>query len=498
MREAQISVHTEFALKLYQLGMPIIKLHAVGEDGACRCWKRSHCKNAGKHPAGNSVLSSLVQSQEGLLDHVAKGGNLGLGMYFPNKPKVPMNPLRIYAFDDDDGTGITWLAERNITSGWVVKGRKGYHVWAILPDETPDLVTKNHVFNKERAQESIAGAAFTLPKMDLRITGLMVLPMDNGKTLLIDGVQVTGANRQLMDRFDSLESIKASIPSIDPRKIIPGMRERQMLIPAEGALEELPIKGAIPGQEKTARRKKPVAAIFLSARKPLPGTFHAAYSDIPYYERERWARSHAGEVLPSIPKNDPWGKLVKVVNDCIHQYGMSDLTTWEIVRDAFNPRCKDADGHSYPWAKVDVAKTLKWAHEPGSYTTMSVLDGLADPAKVKLRLRRKGERANVRRHNRREMARWRRYYLLAHAMHELGYVVVCDESETVKPRLSLQDGSCTFKEVYADVAAVLGERGNCIPKEKAFGGWLRTMNLETYAGRIRKRCTKQATTNEAA
>ena len=218
MSEALIPVHTEFALKLYRLGMPLIKLHAVGEDGVCKCWKRSQCGNAGKHPSGNSVLLSLVRSEEGLLDHVVKGGNLGLGMYFPHKPKVPRNPIRIYAFDDDDGTGIAWLAERGITSFWVVKGRKGYHVWAVLPDEAPDLFTKNNVFKEDRARETIAGAAFTMPKMDLRTTGLMVLPMDNGKTLLIDGVQVTVANRHLMDRFDSIETLLVFQRLIGTRK----------------------------------------------------------------------------------------------------------------------------------------------------------------------------------------------------------------------------------------------------------------------------------------
>ena len=419
-----------------------------------------------------------------MLNWIGQGGNVGISLHF-NKPGAPPNPLRLFAFDDDDGTTRAWLAERGITSPWIVNGRRGCHVYALLPEGVPDLLTKYNALKPET------------PKLDVKTSGLMVLPMKNGKRLELEGQEVTSDNLHLLDRFTSLESLQAWLPKVDPRSVIPGMKER------ESGMQEL--EEASDGQETTAQkpgaaespstsskakkpkkpRQEPAGSLYLSAVRPSEGSYHPNYHGIPYYERRRLAGNHAQKVQPSIPGNDPWGKLVKVVNDCIHNYGMSDRTTWEVVRDRFNSRCKTVGGRPYPWTKSAVVKTIKWAHEEGRYSTMAKLESLADPEKVRARLKQKGEEANARRASRRQEQRDQMNGVVSAAMQELGYVTWSSWTETVRPHASLTNGTVRFRGLYEELEALLRQWGESVPTEKGLGGWLGSLGLETYRGRIR-------------
>ena len=108
----------------------------------------------------------------------------------------------------------------------------------------------------------------------------------------------------------------------------------------------------------------------------------------------------------------------------------------------------------------------------------------ADPAKLMARLTKKGMSANSRRHLRTIAERERLHRLFCGAMQVLGYVLSYEETQSIVPLTHLQDGSCTFKEVYACVTALIGTQEAAGPSTKAFGAWLRTLSLETHAGRI--------------
>jgi len=493
----QRTIHTEYALRLFRLGMPLVKLHGTNDGGGCRCWAGQSCTSQGKHPAGRSVQGSLVHSEEELRDYVSGGGNLGLVLYYPSLKGVPVNPLRLYAFDDDDGTGIGWLADHGITSPWIVKGRKGYHIWAILPDKIPDLYTKNNVFKSARMQEELARGDFTLPKMDLRITGLMVMPMDNGKRLIIDGQEVTLDTIHLLDHFNTLEGMRTWLPKIAPRTVVPGMKVREpitqevdaaVLVPEQAAI--IPVPGHPQKSGRTKKEKIGLADPHLSAVHPPRDSFHPNYADIPYHERKRLARCHAKTVKPSIPGQGPWGRLLKVVNDSILHYGMSDKTTWEIVRDCFNPRCRHTDGRPYPWRTSKVVETIRQAHEKGSYSTMAKLDKLADPAKVHERLRKKWVKANTLRQNRGEEKKQEMNLMISMAMHEMGFVWMSIDTDDIQIHPYLFNGDVVFTELYNELTNLLASNEELIPNRKVVGGWLRIMGLETYAGCIQRSKTE--------
>lgn len=469
-----IRIHTEFCRRLFRLGMPILRLWGtVLIDGVpvCQCRKGRNCPpvRAGKHMAAR-LGSSVIRTEKELIEWIEAGGNVGLSLHF-NKSGAPPNPLRFVVFDDDDGSARAWLEERGITSPFIVLGRRGCHVYALLPDDVPDLSTKYNALKPNT------------PKMDLKTTGLMVLPMDNGKRLLLDGQEVTLDTLHLLDRFNSLDGLRTWLPLVDPRVVIPGMREREPV--EEPELENATQEDDAPGprQKQPPKHSKPY---YLSNVRPGEADFHPNYSGIPYHERRRWAERHAQNVLPSIPDHEPWSRLVKVVNDCIHHYGMSDRSTWEIVREQFNPRCRYEGGQRYPWKKGDVVKAIKWAHEEGAYSTMVDLKALADPTKALVRLRKKGIKANQRRKERAAMARRRRGFLMARALHELDYVFITGDSGQVHPRAHLMDGSVVFRELLDEVGMLLTDQGEQVPNRKAFGVWLRTLGLETYRGRIRR------------
>jgi len=86
-----------------------------------------------------------------------------------------------------------------------------------------------------------------------------------------------------------------------------------------------------------------------------------------------------------------------VVADSILHYGMSDQDAWEIVRDHFNPRCRDRQGKPYPWRKEEVAWAVEIAHQPGSYSTLDQIRGAVDITNALAHERARGERANARR-----------------------------------------------------------------------------------------------------
>ena len=437
----------------------------------CRCWNKGCCGVAGKHPV-RSLKSSVIRSEADLKKWIIEGGNLGLSLHF-NKPGAPTNPLRIVAFDDDDGTARKWLEDRGITSPWIVLGVRGSHVYALMPPGAPDLLTKYNALKP------------STPKLDVKVSGLMGLPMDNGKTLEIDGEPVTMESMHLLDRFNSLEALSNWLPKVDPRTVIPGMRERGKDAGEAPTVKPFTLESVGPIEQEVKQRKMILKVVLQHSNvRPPDGSYNPNYSGIPYHERKRYAKNHAKVSLPSIPGKKPFCRLLKIVTDCILHYGMSDLTTSEIIRDCFNPRCRYNDGRRYPWKESSVAAAIEIAHREGSYSTLANLKGLADSTNVKARLKKKGVDANMRRDARVFSKNKSIDFLFASATEELGYVATANEFNGVIPRNHLTDGTTSFKDLYENVKSILAKQHVIAPKENAFGRWLGRLGLKTYRGVI--------------
>lgn len=491
MRE-NLHILTEFCRRLLRLGLPLLKLwgtDTINGEVLCRCRAGKDCSpgRAGKH-LQYLLEQSVIRTEKDLLDWIADGGNVGISLGF-KKPGAPTTPLRFCVFDDDDGKARAWLAERGITSPWIVKGNRGHHIFCLLEDGVPDLDTRINPFKGDPI------------KLDIKCTGLMVLPMENGKRLFVDGQEVTADNIHLLERFKSLESLREWLPKVDPRTVIPRMIERNPVVKVHGKAVQENTQPDHKGYSASTRTKKKPSqkdgSLDLSQVQPQPETYHPNYAGIPYYERCRLAKEHSKNVLPSIPGKDPWGRLVKVVNDCILQYGLSDLSTWEVVRDCFNPRCRYEDGRRYPWSMADVVKTIQWAHGEGTYSTMAKLDKLADPQKVLARLKKKGEDANARRSSRREERRYQLLEVLCNAMQNLGYTSVSKDGGGVRSLPSLHSGKVKFSQLCDELETNLLLRGEPVPPSKIVGEWLRSLGLETYKGQIRKVIEQNAPLHKA-
>jgi hypothetical protein len=97
------------------------------------------------------------------------------------------------------------------------------------------------------------------------------------------------------------------------------------------------------------------------------------------------------------------------VSNCIIHYGMSDQDTWEIIRDYFNPRCRDKQGKRYPWRKDQVAWAITNAHQEGAYATLDRIRGEVDITNALAHERARGERANARKKLRSDAVRDEEY-----------------------------------------------------------------------------------------
>lgn len=485
MSEESKYVHVQFIQLLYRAGLPLLRLWGTDTINGvvrCRCqrypWNYGKDCSPGKH-LYFSLKRSVIKSEEDLMAWIEDGGNVGISLGF-TKPGAPPSPVRLVVFDDDDGTARAWLAAHGVTSPWTVRGKRGSHVYCIIADGVPDLLTKCDYFKPLG------------PKMDIKVSGLVVLPLDNGKTLEVDGQEVTLENIAFLDRFSSLITIKSWLPVVDPRAVFPLLKERLTEPETDktesviGAISCISDSKVLHGKNKKTVKAKLVSRQF-SLAMPDNSTFNSNYKNILYSERKRLCKSHCSRILPSVRTKQPWKKLVKIVNDCIHNYGMSDQTTWELIRDYYNPRCQYEDGSHYPWKRNDVGQAIKWAHAEGAYSTMTQLDGLANPEKNKQRLKKQGQASNARRNKKTAARRAEVLNALLIALAGLGYMRQVASDDALVPSETLYSGSIIFTDLYNQLKNFLSERNDSMPSKKMLGVLLTSLNLETYAGYVRSK-----------
>jgi len=370
-------------------GFTMLRLHKVDANGVCQCRDGKDCRNPGKHFATRYGWQSVIASVDDLEQHMDEGGAVGLSLWYEDQ-RIPQSPGRLVVFDCDDPYGEAWLRSKGITSPLTVIGRRGVHIICRIPAHVPELKTDTRTLQS--------------PRIDIKVSGLVVTPWSPDKRLCINGQDVSNDPAAIDAFLGDYQKLLAALPEVDPRILVPRMTERY---PQSVNVTQAP---TVTSTSTAAAMPAATAPGAVSAPPPTraprkrvrftddhPATFYAGYAGLPYNRRKNNATTHAGNLDPSIEGKSPRGKLLKAAADCIIHYGMSDQDTWEIIRDHFNPRCKNKDGGRYPWRKDEVAWAIEIAHQPDSFSTLDQIRGAVDITNALAHERLRGERANARR-----------------------------------------------------------------------------------------------------
>lgn len=365
-------------------GFTLLRLHKVDADGVCQCREGKSCRNAGRHFATRYGWQSVIPTLDDLEKHLDEGGSVGLSLWYEDD-RIPQSPGRLVVFDCDEADAEPWLRAKGITSPLMVQGKRGVHVYCRMPADVPLLKSDTRTLKS--------------PKVDIKVSGLVLAPWSPEKRLCIHGRDVSDDPAAIEAFLGDYDALMMALPEVDPRVIVPNMTERYPQSEEFGLPQEKDVVGAKAASQSRLLKKR----VRFSAAKPK--AYYPDYVGLPYNRRKNNAITHAKKVKPSIQGKEPWAKLLKVVADCILHYGMSDKDTWEVVREHYNPRCKHRDGTPYPWRKEEVAWAIQAAHQPGSYSTLDAVRGEVDIAKAVEQERARGQRANARRLERQRRAK---------------------------------------------------------------------------------------------
>ena len=365
--------HTFYAAMMHH-GFTMLRLHKVDLQGVCQCRQGADCRNPGRHFSTRYGWQSVIKTVDDLERHLDEGGSVGLSLWYEDQ-RIPQSPGNLVVFDCDEAAAEPWLRSQGITSPLMVTGRRGVHVYCRMPAGVPLLKTDTRTLRS--------------PKIDIKVSGLVLAPWSPDKRLCIWGQDVTDEPDAITEFLGDYQRLLANLPEVDPRVLVPGMTERYpQMVPSAPAQPPEAAPGAGTTQAHQGR---------VRFDEDHPATFYAGYTGLPYNRRKTNAANHTRVLKPSIVGKDPRAKLVKAVADCILHYGMSDQDTWEIIRDRFNPRCRDREGSRYPWRKAEVAWAIAVAHQPGSYSTLDLIRGEVDISNAVEHERSRGQRANARR-----------------------------------------------------------------------------------------------------
>lgn len=382
--------HTYFE-SMMRHGFTMLRLHKVDANGVCQCWDGKDCRNPGRHFSTRYGWQSVIANVDDLEQHLDDGGSVGLSLWYQDQ-RIIQSPGRLVVFDCDEAAAEPWLRSQGISSPLMVYGRRGVHVYCRMPAHVPLLKSDTQTLQN--------------PKLDIKVSGLVLTPWSPDKRLWINGQDVSNDPAAIAAFLGDYQRLLASLPEVDPRVLVPDMTERYPQavtatpIPtvtttpstAAAALPTAAAPAAVPATPPTRAPRRRV-----KFSEDHPTTFYPDYVGLPYNRRKNNATTHAGNVDPSIEGKSPRQKLLKVAADTILHYGMSDQDTWEIIRDTFNPRCRGKDGGRYPWRKDEVAWAIEIAHQPDSFSTLDQVRGPVDITNALAHERARGERANARR-----------------------------------------------------------------------------------------------------
>jgi len=378
-----ITARRAFYESMMAHGFTMLRLHKVDANGVCRCWKGKDCDRPGRHFATSRNWKSVIATVDELEEHLDDGGSVGLSLWYQDT-RIPQSPGRLVVFDCDEAAAEPWLRKRGITSPMMVTSKRGVHVYCRMPADIPELKSDTSTLQN--------------PRIDIKVSGLVIAPWSPDKRLHINGQDVTDDPAAILAFLGDYDRLMASLPEVDPRMLVPDMTERYpKALPAARAKAATPLLVAAGNGSNPSvppADTEPPKCIKFSDERPV--SFYPGYQGLQYNRRKTNAATHVRGLLPSIPGKKPHDKLVTAATNCIIHYGMSDQDTWEIIRDHFNPRCRDRQGRRYPWRKDQIAWAIEIAHQEGAYSILDRIRGEVDITNALAHERARGERANAR------------------------------------------------------------------------------------------------------
>lgn len=397
---------------LLRMGFTLLRLYKLNVDGQCTCsplsptrnlsnarreeYKRTGllapCGNPGKHLVGNASQAMFrdVKKIEKHLDH---GGSVGICM---RMKRLPPMPLRLVVVDCDRPGALPWLERRGVRSPLEVPGRRGKHLYFLLPDDVPDLLSDTSSLNpgsKNPVSEE-------QPGIDIKVSGLVVTPYSPNKRLFLDGEDISDCPGKVQACFGTKETLEGLLPRLDPRILVPTMRVyapgSEMIVSKESAGTD--------SEQKAEPRQKLDPRSTLSSRRS--GRIFGAgdLRELPYHYRRNLAKNFLGRARVAVEGKNPDSTMFRVICSITKHYWMSELDSFDLVKRFYNHRCLDADGFLYPYGDRQLVAMIRAAQKAEVYDPIGRKnkEGWSPPCleRILKRIRKRDARSNLRRQKR--------------------------------------------------------------------------------------------------
>lgn len=355
------------------LGSTLLKLHIINAAGECTCGRLSStrvrsrkqyeqvlkegltlpCKNPGKHLV-QAAHRSIMTDLEDIEAHLDCGGAVGLNLRIDG---LPLPPLRFVVFDCDREGSMEWLERRGIRSPLEVYGRRGKHVIGLLPDDCPDLRSDTKTLNPGSKNPT----SEEQPGIDIKVSGYVVIPYSPNKRLFLNGKDITGDPEAIREVFGSLESLQALLPRIDPRVLVPSMKEVQS--PTSDDEEESSEESASSGSRKKERKDGD-----LSTKRLPKEALYGPYADFPYYYRKDLARRFVKKLAPAaVSGSNPDETAFKICCILRHRHLLSEQDMLDLLMKYYNPRCSDGEGGHSIFQRKQLIDFIWSSGKEGTY-----------------------------------------------------------------------------------------------------------------------------------
>nr|WP_320131693.1 hypothetical protein [uncultured Holophaga sp.] len=327
-----------------------------------------------------------------------KGGGVGINLRMAG---VARPPLRLVIFDCDREGAYEWLQRRGIDSRLQVMGKRGRHVYALLPDDCPDLKSDTTTLNPGSKHPT----SEEKPGIDIKTSGLIVAPFSPNKRLCFEGQDLSEDPEAIKAIFESEEVLRRILPVIDPRSIQPNMKlyEEPDETPqpetatssSEGLVE------VIPTPKKFAKMTLDELYAEMSTDKPPTKGIESPLNGVQYHKRYELARIHLTTRSPPTDREHPRSSLFAAACALSRHYFLSEFDAFDLLWHELNPRCIGPNGESLAFEPKVIARTVKNAFRAGTKSPFhfdSEHDLLSDrvPQIIK-RLEEKGKSRNRRR-----------------------------------------------------------------------------------------------------
>lgn len=390
---------------LLRLGFQVLKLHLQNPDGTCSCpWYSGTrrvslakmqalkaqgimtppCQNPGKHPV-RSPPQAILRDLDAIEAHLDRGGSVGLVLRLRGLPPAPM---RLVVFDCDRPGAKEWLEAKGVRSWFEVKGKRGWHLYALLPPDCPDLKSDTMTLNSGRSPEEKA----SLPGIDIKLSGHVVAPFSPNKSLLLDGVDVSGDPDAVASLFRDGGGLSRELPFIDPRVLVPTMKE---FIP-----EEVPAQDPAAPRKRSARRKQ-IRLKSAHVRKDLvPG----ALKGIPYPYRKSLGIGFVKRAAPGVGSGRKVA-MMRVLYALAKHYVLSEVDRFAIAKRHFSHKLRDCDGSWHPFNDAELRRMVRHSSRDSAVSPFGLYGDEPAPhfdsQPVIARIRKRNLRANNKRASRR-------------------------------------------------------------------------------------------------